>query len=118
MLRKVIATLLRVEAILNALYVAGLLSALPGHRWTAVTLILARGVVGALQYVAGTRLHNDEPSGRTLATMALLSAAALTTLDVGFNLAPTPIYPWWRWQTVGIYWTYALLASLAVRRAR
>jgi hypothetical protein len=100
------------------LYVAGLLSALPGHRWYAVTLILARGAVGALQYMAGTRLHNDDSGGRTLATFALLSAAVLITLDVGFNLAPMPIYPWWRWQAVGIYWAYALLATFLVRHAR
>jgi hypothetical protein len=116
MLRKVIATALRVEALLNAVYVAGLLSALLGHRWYAVTLILGRGGLGALQYMAGTRLHNDQTGSRTLATAALFSAAMLTTLDLGFNLAPVPIYPWWRWQVVGIYWTYAVVASLLIRR--
>ena len=97
---------------------AGLLSSLPGHRWYAVTLILARGALGALQYAAGTRLHTDALGGRTLATAALLSAAVLTTIDLGFNLAPVPVYPWWRWQAVGIYWAYALLATFLVRRAR
>ena len=116
MLRKLIATLLRIEALLNALHVAGLLSALPGHSWSAVVLILARGALGALQYVGGRRLHNDEPGGRTLATIALISAASLLTLDLGFNLAPMPIYPWWRWQAVAIYWAYAAVASLLLRR--
>jgi hypothetical protein len=115
MLRKLIATLLRIEALLNALHVAGLLSALPGHSWSAVTLILARGGLGALQYAGGRRLHNDDPGGRTLATIALVSAAALLTLDLGFNLAPMPIYPWWRWQAVAIYWTYALLAAAVLK---
>jgi hypothetical protein len=91
--------------------VAGLVSSLPGHRWYAVTLILARGALGALQYAAGTRLHTDALGGRTLATTALLSAAVLTTIDLGFNLAPVPVYPWWRWQVVGGYWAYTILAS-------
>jgi len=118
MLRKVIATGLRVEAILNAVHLAGLLSALPGHAWYAVTLILGRGALGAFQYAAGTQLHKDNPSGRPLATLALLSGAVLITLDLGFNLAPMPIYPWWRWQAVGIYWGYALLASAFLARRR
>ena len=117
-MRRLIATLLRVEALLNALYVAGLLSDLSGHRWYAVTLILARGALGALQYMAGTRLQTDQPGGRTLATGALFSAAMVTTLDLGFNLAPVPIYPWWRWQVVAIYWAYALAASALIWKAR
>jgi hypothetical protein len=105
-----------IEAFLAGLYVAGLISALPGHDALVVAVILARGVVGALQFTAGWVLVNRRPPGVALARWAFLSSAVLTTLAVGFNLAPTSVYPWWRWQVTAIYWGYAMGALWILSR--
>ncbi len=107
-MRAVLSALLIIEAFGAGLYVAGLVSALPGHDPLVIVVILARGVVGALQFTAGWVLVNRRPPGVALARYAFLSSAILTTLAVGFNLAPTSVYPWWRWQVTAIYWVYAM----------
>ena len=107
-MRTVLSALLIIEAFFAGLYVAGLVSALPGHDALVVVVILARGVVGALQFTAGWVLINRRPTGVALARYAFLSSAILTTLAVGFNLAPTSVYPWFRWQVTGAYWVYVL----------
>ena len=111
MLRRLIAFLLIAESIVNGMHVAGLLPALPGHDVSVVVLILARGLVGALQFAGGWTLAKRRPAGAPLARTALLVAAVLTTLDVGLNLAPTPVYYWYRWQFTAAYWAYAVLAA-------
>ena len=101
-----------IESIFNALYVAGLLRALAIYDAVAILLILARGLTGALQFTGGWTLMTRRPGAAFLARLALIVAAVLTTLDVGFNLAPTSVYPWWRWQVVIGYWIYAVAGIL------
>jgi membrane-associated protease RseP (regulator of RpoE activity) len=104
----VIAVLLLLESAFNALHVAGLLGVIGGYDPVAKLLIIARGLTGALQFAGGWTLVAGRPAGRALARAAVLVAAILTTLDVGFDLAPMDVYPWWRWQIVAIYWVYAI----------
>jgi len=113
---KLVSVLLLVESLSNALYLAGLIGVLAGYDPIAVTLILARGLTGALQFAGGWTLAIRRPAGKTLARLALLVAAALTTLDVGFNLAPTSVYAWWRLEVVGLYWVYALAGTWYLSR--
>jgi hypothetical protein len=81
-------------------------------------LILARGLLGALQFAGGWMLANRRPAGVVIARWALLAGAALTVLDVGFRLAPTNIYYWYRWQATAAYCIYALAATLALRNGK
>ena len=89
-----------------------------GYDPVAKLLIVARGFVGALQFAGGWTLAARRPAGHVLARAALLVAAVITTLDVGFDLAPMDVYPWWRWQVAGAYWIYAIVAiGLLTRKA-
>ena len=115
-MRFLLAAFLIVESIFNALYVAGLLRVLSIYDVVAIVLIFARGMTGALQFTGGWTLVTGRPAGAALARLALIVAAVLTTLDVGFNLAPTSVYPWWRWQVAIGYWVYAVAGILLIRR--
>ena len=111
-----ISLLLLIESAFNALHVAGLLNVIGGYDPVARLLIVARGLVGALQFAGGWTLAARRPAGSVLARAALLGAAAMTTLDIGFDLAPMDVYPWWRWQVVSVYWVYAMIATLYLRK--
>ena len=113
---RIIAFLLIAESLFCALRVAELLPQLAAYDVVAVTLILARGLLGAAQFVSGWLLANRRPQGFAMAPYALVAGAALTCLDVGFNLAPTSVYYWLRWQVTGAYAVYAVGAALYLRR--
>ena len=114
-MRVILALALIVESIFNALYVAGLLRALSIYDAVAIALIFARGMTGALLCAGGWTLMTRRPAGAAIARLALIVAAVLTTLDVGFNLAPTSVYPWWRWQVTAGYWVYAMVGIWILR---
>jgi hypothetical protein len=117
-IRRLVSYALIFESFLAVAYLSQLISALPGHDAPVVVLVVIRGLVGALQFAAGWMLLSGRPPGVPLARMAFVTSAVLTTLEVGFNLAPTRVYPWWRWQFTAAYWVYALLALLVLRRNR
>jgi hypothetical protein len=120
LLVRLLASLLIAESMFGALRVAGLVSRLSGYDAVAVALILARGLLGALQFVSGWLLANRRPQGFALAPWAFVGSAILTPLDVGLGLAPTDVYPWLRWQVTAAYDAYALAAAAFVwwRRPR
>jgi hypothetical protein len=108
---RLLASLLIAESMFGALRVAGLVSRLGGYDAVAVILILARGLLCALQFVSGWLLANRRPQGFALAPWAFVAAALLTPLDVGLGLAPTDIYPWLRWRVTLGYDAYAIAAA-------
>ena len=114
---RVIAFALIAESLFGALYVTTLLSSLQGYDAVAVALIVARGLLGALQFVAGWTLANRRPVAVVLARWALAGGVILTVLMVGFYLAPTDIYHWYRWQWTAGYCIYATLGIAVIRRA-
>ena len=118
MLVRLIAFLLIAEAMFGALRVAGLLPQLSAYDFVAITLIVLRGLVGAWQFVSGWLLANRRPQGLAMAPWALLASATLTVFEVGFNLAPTDIYYWLRWQVTGGYALYAVSAAAYLRTRR
>lgn len=99
----------------GGLHVAELLPRLTTYDAVAIALILARGLLGALQFVSGWLLATRRPQGLVLAQWALASGALLTILGVGLDLAPTSIYHWLRWQVTGAYVVYALGATIWLR---
>lgn len=118
LVRRIVSYALVFESFLAVLYLSQLISALPGHDASVIGLVVMRGFVGALQFAAGWMLSSNRPPGVPLGRLAFVTSAVLTTLEVGFNLAPTRVYPWWRWQFTAAYWAYALLALLVLRRRR
>ena len=115
---RVLSFLFVAESVLAAFYLSQLISALPGHDTSVIAVILARGVVGALQFMAGWLLGARRPVGVVVARWAIVGAMTWELLAVGFNLAPTGIYPWWRWQATGIYFIYGTAMLAALHKSR
>ena len=115
-MRHLIAALLLAESLARAFRLAQLLPALPGHDFVAAALIVAGCPVAALLFTSGWMLIARRPPAALIARIALLSSAVLVTLTVGFWLAPTMSYPWWRWQITIGYWLYATAASSVLGR--
>jgi hypothetical protein len=112
----VLSSLFLLESFLAALYLSQLISDLPGYDALVIAVVLARGVVGALQFTAAWLLRARRATGVVAARWAIVSAALWVLLAVGFNLAPTSVYPWWRWQVTAAYGCYAGAILLALRR--
>jgi hypothetical protein len=78
-------------------------------------LFALRGVVGVLQFASGWMLVRNAGPGRPFARVALLASACLLTLELGFALAPTSVFPTFRWPVVVAYWIYAIASTLLLR---
>jgi hypothetical protein len=111
-----VSLLFLAESFLAALYLSQLIADLPGHDAAVVAVILARGVVGALQFTAGWLLRARRATGIVVARWALVCAATWVLLAVGLDLAPTSVYPWWRWQATAAYGLYAAALFLTLNR--
>jgi len=111
-----LASALIAEAMFGGLRTAELISRLGGYDAVAVALIVARGLLGALQFIGGWLLATRRPQGFGLSQWAFAGAALITPFDVGLGLAPTSIYPWLRWQFTIAYDVYAIAALLYLRR--
>jgi hypothetical protein len=107
-LRLLPASLLLVEALSTGLRLASLVSTLVVYGPVALGMLALRGLVGAAQFTGGWLLLSERPTAAPIARMALLASAALTTLEIGFRLAPTNQDPSLRWYLVAVYWAYTL----------
>ena len=105
------------ESMFGALRMATLISKLGTYDSVAVTLILLRGLLGALQFAGGWLLASRRLQGFVLSQWAFAAAAILTPFDVGMGLAPTDVYRWLRWQVTIGYEVYALVAIVVIRSA-
>jgi uncharacterized membrane protein len=112
---RVIAFLLLAESLVGALNFTQLLSQIGIYTPLTIALILLRAVVNAFLFVGGWTLANHRPQGPALARYALIASAVLTVFDVGLNLAPTMVYPWWRWEITGAYSIYAATCTWALK---
>ena len=118
LITRLLAFALIAEAMFGGLRTAELISRLGAYDAIAVTLIVLRGLLGALQFVGGWLLANRRPQGFGLSQWAFAGAALITPFDVGLGLAPTSIYPWLRWQVTFAYDVYAIAALLFLRSQR
>ena len=118
LLVRLLAFLLLAEALFAGVRVAGFVPRLGGYDLIAMTLILARCALGALQFTAGWLLATRRPQGPALGQAAFVGAAVLTVFDVGFGLAPTGVYAWLRWQVTLCYVAYAIAAAVFLKRLR
>lgn len=114
-MRRVLAALLVIEALWTVTRLASLVSTIEAYDWTAILLIAARGLTGAMLMSGGWLLFERRQSAAPIAGAALLLSAVLFILDAGLGLAPSGIYPFWRWQFVGAYWLYAIAANVYLR---
>jgi hypothetical protein len=114
---RLLAFALIFEAMFAGLYVANALAQLGIYDTVAVSLIIARGLLGAVQFAGGWILATGRPQGVVLAQWGLAGGAIVTILGVGFNLAPTSIYHWLRWHATAVYVAYAIAAIAILRRS-
>ena len=114
---RILGLLLTAEGVWTLVWLTQLLSSLGWRDKFSVALILARGVVGAMQLTTGWGLGSRRPSALALARWVVLVSAVLLTIEIGWRLTPTDIDPTYRWPMVVAYWVYALVAILFVRRA-
>lgn len=115
-IRRAVAFLLIAESLLTAARMASMLSVLAVYDGVALLLIVLRALLTPLQFAGGWFAASRRPQGPPLARAALGLGAVLTLFDVGLGLAPSPIYPWWRWQATLAYAIYALIGVLVMRR--
>ena len=104
------------ESMLTASRLAGLLPSIAVYDGVALLLIVLRGLLAPLQFAGGWFVASHRPQGRPLAVAALTLGAVLTVFDVGLGLAPSPVYPWWRWQATMIYSVYVIIGIVVMRR--
>lgn len=114
--RGLLSFLLLAEALSTAFWIAGIVPKLASHDAQVVAMVVARGLVGALQLGSGAFLLAGRPSAPVLAQFALLLSAILVMLEVGFAFTPTSLDPMYRWPTVLVYGVYALGWVVVLRR--
>ena len=114
-MRIILAILLMLEATQTGLWVAGLLPTFTVYDWIAIAVIVLRAMVGAFQFASGWLLIRRLPPADRFAESAFLASAALMTVEIGFGVAPSSLFPEFRWPVVGAYWLYALLAASYLR---
>ena len=88
------------------------------YRPLTIGMLVLRALVGVLQFAGGWTLNGRRPVGRAIARSSLVASAVLTTLELGFRLAPTSLFPSYRWPVVAIYWLYALAGVWILREPR
>ena len=112
-MRLLMAVLLLGEAGLTAVWLSGQLSVLGIYGSVELLMTGLRAVVAALLCAAGFMWIRGRTSAPAFTCVALLSSAVLLTLTLGLGLAPTSVFPAFRWPVVMGYWTYALAIGLA-----
>lgn len=116
MLRAIAACFLLLEGVSGAVWVAGLVALLQGYSALTAVLVIARGIVGALQCASGAMLLARRPPAAAFGQLAFALGAVLATVETGFRLVPTNADPTYRWIWVAIYWVYALGMIALLRR--
>ena len=116
--RTAFALLLLLEGLSSALRFATRFSYVMIYPALTVSLIAMRLVVAVQQFGAGWMVIGGRPPGPPFARVALAQSAVLVTFELGFGLAPTNLFPAYRWWAVGVYWIYALIGILVFRPER
>jgi hypothetical protein len=113
---KIFALLLVVEGLASALRATTRLSAFMVYPGAAVFFMALRLVVAVEQFTAGWMAMDGRPFARTFAPWVYLQSAVLVTFELGFRMAPTNLFPAYRWWAVALYWIYAVAGMYSFRR--
>jgi hypothetical protein len=109
-IRRLLSFLLIAEGVTTLAWLVQLMPSLGWRDRSSVAIVLARGVVGAMQLTSGWWLATGRQSAPAMARAALLVSAALITVELGARMSPTNLDPTFRWPIVGAYWIYAIAA--------
>ena len=113
-----LALLLILEVVWTLPRLAAIVYTIAAYDAIAIALIAVRAFVSAMQVSAAMLLMRRRPQGAPIARAALIASAVLLTFEAGLNLAPSGVYPFWRWQIVTAYWLYAIAATWWTTRFR
>jgi len=114
-MRVVVGLALVAESALTALWMTGLLPTLAVYDDVTLALIALRVIVALVGFAAGVMLLRGQAPGPLFARVALLVSAPLQTVEIGFRLTPSNLFPDYRWPVVAAYWVYACVALWIVR---
>jgi hypothetical protein len=109
---------LMVEGASTALWLTSRLSMLAAYGGLTLALMLARGLMGALQLTTGSLLWRRAPAGEAIAPAIFLTSAVLYALELGLRLRPSSVYPGARWILVVGYGIYAVTCAGWILRRR
>ncbi len=113
---RLLASLLIAESLFSGVRVAGLLPRLAGYDEVAVALILARGLLGALQFMGGWVLALRRPQGFATRAMGVRRRRAAHAPRRRPGPRADECLPWLRWQVTAGYVVYAVGAAAYLRR--
>ena len=116
-MRTLFAVLLLFEGIASGLRAVNRLPVLFIYPLDTAAFMVLRLVIALQQFAAGWMVRTRRPLGPVLARWVYPQSAVLLTLELGIGLAPTNIFPAYRWWFVAAYGVYAA-AGLAVFRRR
>ena len=105
-----IAILLVLEGFSTGMATVGRLPTIAIYPTLTVAVIAVRGLLGVLQFASGWMLLQRRVPASVLARWSLTASAVLLTLELGFGLAPTNLFPTYQWPAVAAYWIYAVVA--------
>jgi hypothetical protein len=108
---------LLLESLSTAARTAGRLAVLSIYPWPTLAFIGARMCIAVLQFSSGWMIFTRSSIGWPLGRRTFLISACLVTLELGFGLVPTNLFPTYRWPAVGLYWVYALIGVWMLRDA-
>jgi hypothetical protein len=109
---------LLVEGLSTGVRVTARLPVLPAYPWLTILLTVLRVAVALQQFTAGWMVLGDRPPGARLARWAYAESTMLLSLELGFRLAPSNIFPAYRWWFVGLYAMYSVIGLIAFRHPR
>ena len=109
---------LMLEGASTALWITSRLSMLAAYGGLTLALMLARGLMGALQLTTGSLLWRRAPAGEAIVPAVFLTSAALYAVELGLRLRPSSVYPGARWILVVGYGIYAVTCAGLILRGR
>jgi hypothetical protein len=112
----VVASVLIVEALGTALWLAGRLDSLLAFGALVVLFAGARAVVGVLQFTGGWLLFSKRPQAPAFARAAIVSSAVVTTVDVAWRITPSDLDPSHRWIVIVSYLAWSGLVLWYLRQ--
>jgi hypothetical protein len=116
-MRFLIGVLISFEALFTGVWVAGHLTTLGMYPAPTIAIVAVRGLVGALQFAAGSMLMTRHPAGPAFARVGFGASAVLLWIVIGTRLSPTSLFPTYRVPFMAAYTVYAAGVIWLLRRS-
>jgi xanthine/uracil permease len=115
LLRNPVSACLLLEGLATGVRAATRIPVLIFYPPLTLGIVLVRVGVALAQFTSGWMLINERPAGPVFGQLTYAASALLVTVEIGLGLAPTSLFPAYRWPAVALYWLYAAAAIAALR---